>query len=89
VAANDLVGIAGAVRPSQFSLLFAPQQQMPVVVIELIQIRALAGAFACVAESKFPESPYLFDQAAYTANSLDSVRSCWDGRDSMSRTSRL
>ncbi len=65
VAADDLVRITGTVGPRQFPLFLVPQKQMPVVIVELIEIGALAGTLARVAESNFPEASYLFQQVGH------------------------
>src|SRR5579862_3404738 len=54
--ADDFVRVADAISAGQLLFLFVPQQQMPVVGIEVIEVEAAAGAFADGAESHFAET---------------------------------
>src|SRR6266403_2479763 len=62
MVANDLIGVACAVRTGQFLLLLIPEQQMPVIGVEAIEVRAASGTFAGSAEGDFAEASELIEQ---------------------------
>jgi len=56
VSADDLVGIAGAVSARDLARAFVPKKQVPVVVVEMIEVGAAPCAFAGGAEGNFAEA---------------------------------
>src|SRR5215471_5712103 len=60
--ADDLVGIAGAVGADEFPLLLSPQQQVPVVAVEVIEVEALASTLAGGAEGDLAQAAKFFEQ---------------------------
>src|SRR5262249_30722429 len=52
---NDLRRVPGTVCSGQFSPGLIPQQDVPVILVERVQIAALAGAFPGTPERQLPQ----------------------------------
>src|SRR5713226_9536286 len=62
MVANDLIGVAGAISTGQFLFLLIPEQQVPVIGVETIEVCAASGTFAGGAEGDFAEASKLIEQ---------------------------
>ena len=57
--------LPGAVRACQFLLFLVPQQQVPVVAVELVEVGAFARTLSSGAESDFAQSSEFFEQVRH------------------------
>src|ERR1700739_4593405 len=55
---QDLSGASRAISSDELSLGRIPEQDVPVVLVEGIEITALACALAGLTESQFPQAPH-------------------------------
>src|ERR1700723_226680 len=60
MGADDVVGVARAIRSRYFLLLLAPEQQVPVIGVETIDVYAPSSAFAGRAEGDLAEASDFF-----------------------------
>ena len=54
---QDFRGIAGAIGSHQFALRFMPEQNVPIVFVERVEIAALVDSFAGAAKGQLAHAP--------------------------------